>query len=353
MLTDIFAYRYLKYPIWSAYSEAERRLLNQTVSLAKEIYPVFNRDGKKVEANEAKWELIHNRLAHEYGVTELAQRYYSFVQKGPMGQDWPTSGFFTYDHVCEQFVISQPPSNLANVDRFIKERISFIELAVRLREEEVAAANVELPRALLTAKIRSAAGRGGMRVPGNPEDSMKALNESLNASFRSQVDELNERFRRAGAFLTYHNGFIQVATDEVIEREVAAPFWQLVADPTWKNVSIDMAEALDRRDSNDKDPAIFASKALESAIKIVSDLKGWTRGNESGASAYIDNLVSKSNGSFLAIWEGELLRDYFRKVRNSLGHGPGSEPMPGLTQVQTDWAIETAMSWVKTLVRRL
>ena len=141
--------------------------------------------------------------------------------------------------------------------------------------------------------------------------------------------------------------------DEKIEQNIAKPFWDLVADPMWKNVDIDMKEALDRRDSNDKDPAIFAAKALESAIKIVSEKKGWTRGTETGASNYVDNLVSKANGGLLAVWESEMLKDYFRKVRNSLGHGPGSEPMPTLNLPQTDWAIETAMSWVRTLVRRL
>lgn len=43
-----------------------------------------------------------------------------------------------------------------------------------------------------------------------------------------------------------------------------------------------MKEALDRRDSNSKDPALFASKALESAIKIVSERMGLTKGNEKG-----------------------------------------------------------------------
>lgn len=141
--------------------------------------------------------------------------------------------------------------------------------------------------------------------------------------------------------------------DDVIEQNIAKPFWDLVADPLWKNVDIDIKEAIDRRDSNDKDPALFAAKALESAIKIVSDTKGWTRGTESGASNYIDNLISKANGNYLAVWEGDMLRDYFRKVRNSLGHGPGSEPMPVLSIPQTDWAIETAMSWVRTLIRRM
>ncbi len=114
-----------------------------------------------------------------------------------------------------------------------------------------------------------------------------------------------------------------------------------------------MKEALDRRDSNDKDPAIFAAKALESAVKIISDSKGWTRNTEKGAAQYIDNLVSKANGRYLDVWEGDILKDYFRKVRNPVGHGPGSEPMPELTLEQTDWAIENAMSWVRALVRRM
>jgi len=63
--------------------------------------------------------------------------------------------------------------------------------------------------------------------------------------------------------------------------------------------------------------------------------------------------MSKANGSYLAVWEGDMLKDYFRMVRNPVGHGPGSEPMPELTLAQTDWAIETAMSWVRTLVRRM
>lgn len=353
MLTDIFAHRYLKYPIWTAYSESERRLLNQTIALAKELFPYFSAEGKESEANKAKWKSLHDRLAREIGVNELAKRYYSYTQKNALGQDWPVSGWFGWDYVCEQFVNANPPPAPSSPDSFIKERLSFIELAMRLREEEVAQANGRLPQALLEAQLHDGSSRGGLRVPGSTVDRVKAWNASLNAAFHAQVEELNERLRRAGAPLTYHNGFIQVSLDQKIEEHVAKPFWELVADPIWKNVDIDIKEALDRRDSHDKDPALFAAKALESAIKIASDVKGWTRGTESGAAAYIDNLISKNNGSLLSVWEGEMLKEYFRKVRNSLGHGPGSEPMPVLTPGQTDWAIETAMSWVRSLVRRL
>lgn len=352
MLTDIFAHRYLDRPIWSEYTELERRLLNQAFGIVKEALPYYDLNGKEIEANKIKWKALHDRIARELGVDELSQRHYSYTQKNYLGQDLPVSGWFSWDNVCGQFV-NGTFNGQSDPDRFIKERLSFIELAMRIRGEEIEQANTQLPKTLAEAALRDATPYRGLRVPGSAVDGVKACNATINLTFESQVEELNERFRRAKAPLTYHNGFIQLALDETIEQNIAKPFWALVADQIWNNVDIDMKEALDRRDSNDKDPAIFAAKALESAIKIVSDTKGWTRGTETGAAQYIDNLVSKANGSYLATWEGEMLKDYFRKVRNSVGHGPGSEPMPELTLAQTDWAIETAMSWVRTLVRRM
>ena len=353
MLTDIFAYRYLDHPIWQSYTEVEQRLLNQALSIVKEFLPYYDSQGKELESQKAKWKSLHDQLARELGVDELSKRYYSYSQKNALGQEWPVQGFFGWNYVCEQYIKAPISANHLDPDRFIKERISFIELAFRLRGSEIAELNAKLPTALKEAEFRDKTPSRGMRLPGSAVNGVKAWNETQNAAFTAYVGELNERFRRARAPLTYHNGFIQVSADEVIEQHIAKPFWDAVADPLWRNVDIDMKEALDRRDSNDKDPAIFAAKALESAIKIVSNSKGWTRGNESGASNYIDNLVSKANGSYLASWEGEMLRDYFRKVRNPLGHGPGSDPMPVLSTPQTDWAIETAMSWVRTLVRRM
>jgi streptomycin 6-kinase len=159
---------------------------------------------------------------------------------------------------------------------------------------------------------------------------------------------------KAGVPLSYHNGFIQVATDEQIEKQVAKPFWGAIADPKWENVSKDMSEALDRRDNGAGYAAWFACKALESAIKITSDLKNWTTGNEKGAHNYIDNLVAERDGArFIDKFEMEVLKSYFTHVRRQFGHGPGSDPMPNFTVAQTDWAIEFAMTWVRTLVRRL
>lgn len=353
MLTDIFAYRYLDHPIWQEYTEIEQRLLNQAFGIVKEALPYYNSEGKEIEENKTGWKYLHDQLTRELGVNELSKRYYSYTQKNVVGQEFQAQGFWGWDYVCEQFVKAQFLEGHRDPDRFIKERISFIELSMRLRGEKIKQLNARLPQVLANAALHDKSPSRGIRLPGSAVDGAKALNQTQNSIFDAQVSELNERFRRARAPLSYHNGFIQVSMDEVIEQNIAKPFWNLVADPLWKNVDIDMKEALDRRDSNDKDPALFAAKSLESTIKIVSDKKGLTRGKESGASHYIDNLVSKANGRILAVWESEILKDYFRKVRNSLGHGPGSEPMPVLSIPQTDWAIETAMSWIRTLIRRL
>jgi hypothetical protein len=317
MLTDIFVDRYAKRTFWKDYTETERKLLTHS-------------------------------FRHE-----LAPRTYSY-QTRMMGNLYTQTGFWPMDKVCKDFVCAEytgavPP------DRFMKERISFVELAFRLREEELAALNQELPAQLAAAKrredsIRSATGR---RLPGSRADALKARNDSLNARFRQNVDELNERFRRAGAPLNYHNGFIQVAADELVEQQVEQPFWAIVADPIWKNVDHDMKEALDRRDANETDPAFYAARALESAIKIISDQKGWTHGGEKGAHNYIENLGSTKNGAFLKAWECAALKQFFTEIRNPLGHGAGSDEMPKLTPEQTNWAIETCMSWIKSLIRRM
>lgn len=167
------------------------------------------------------------------------------------------------------------------------------------------------------------------------------------------VDEVNQRFKQAGVPLSLHNNFIQIATDELIEEQVAIPFWKLVADPRFVNVDIDMKEAVDRREAGDRDPGFYAAKALESAIKVISNEKNWTRGSEKSANHYIDNLQSKANGGFVSGWEADALRHIFANVRNELGHGPGGEPMPQLTQQQTNWTIEAAMSWTKSLIERM
>jgi hypothetical protein len=270
-----------------------------------------------------------------------------------MGKPYTESGLWSYDKICRDFVCAKYTRDVSP-DRFMKERVSFVELAFRLCEEELLALNLELPKTIEAVKLQDSLPQTrGLRIPGIPVEKIKASNASLNASFKACVDELNERFRRAGTQLNYHNGFIQVATDPLVEKQIERAFWEIVADPLWKNIDIDMKEALDRRDANERDPAFYAARALESAIKIISDQKGWTHGGEKGAHNYIDNLSSKNNGAFINEWERDALKKFFTTIRNPFSHGPGSDEMPQLTLEQTNWAIETCMSWIKSLVQRM
>jgi hypothetical protein len=352
MLTDIFAERYSDRLIWDSFTEAESKLLVQCFRIvAEQLIPYWTL-GKEDHVAKAKWISLHDRLSMELGLHELSPRYFSY-QTNWMGKQSTQSGFLSYDRACKDFVCAQYTGKVSS-DRFMKERISFIELAFRLCEEEIADINKNLPIQLAAAKVEDANARGmGIRIPGRRADDVTARNKSLNDNFRASFDELNARFKRAGAPLNYHNGFIQVASDKLVEEQIERAFWQVVADPLWKNVDIDMKEALDRRDANDRDPAFYAARALESTVKIISDKKEWTHGGERGAHNYIDNLASKKNGSFVSDWERGALKSLFTEIRNPLVHGPGSVEMPQLTPEQTNWAIEACMSWIKSLVRRL
>jgi hypothetical protein len=283
----------------------------------------------------------------------LWQRYFTTTTNGVTWNytaEWVT--------MCEDFVTSgYVPKNHGSVDRYMKDRLSLIELVMRERQDEINEMNrtsEQRAKEALVDTERLLRRPRTFRIPGDPASGIRSLDALNNKTFDASVDELNVRFRQAGVPLSYHNGFIQVAKDEQIEKQVAKPFWDAITDPKWANAATDMNEALDRRDNGASDAALHACRALESAIKIISDLKGWTTGNEKGAQNFIDNLVKERNGSrFIETFEMEVLKPYFTHVRNKLGHGAGSQPMLNLTVEQTDWAIEFAMSWIRTLVRRL
>ncbi|WP_210643702.1 hypothetical protein [Pseudomonas sp. Tri1] len=352
MLTDIFADRYTNLPLWKEFTETERRVLNQCIQLIEQLFPYWTQ-GQENPIAKASYTLIHDRLCRELGKEDLAQKYYSY-QTMQLGQPHTTTGTWTINKICRDF-ICMPYQTDFSPDRFMKERLSFIELAFRHRDEQIRLMNLRLEEDIATAE-RQQSQRStvlGMVIPGKRSDGLKAINRSENIAFQDAVHELNERFLRANYPLNYHNGFIQASTDELTQQHIENAFWSLVAAPIWKNVDSDMKEALDQRDANGRDPAFFAARALESAIKIISDHKCWTHGKERGAHNYIDNLSSEKNGAFITSWERDALKSFFTEIRNPFSHGAGSKDRPELTPQQTSWAIESCMSWVKSLVLRM
>lgn len=350
MLTDIFAYRYLETPIWNTFDENSRRLLVQGFRIVSEqVFRYYDFNGNASSESKEKWNSLNKQLAMELGLKDLSPTVYGFYNPQ---KKW-VGGTYSELSVCENFVCADFDGSVS-ADQFIKERLSFIEIAFRLRDAEIDAINANLPKALREASIQTKqVPTRGIRIPGDRVEAVLARNKTLNDQFEASCNELNQRFKQGRMKLHYHNGFIQIAEDALTTEEIEQPFWNLVKDQVWQNVDHDMKEALDLRDSNGRDPAWYAAKALESTIKIISDEKGWSRGKERGAVNYVDNLRSKANGEFINGWERESLAEYFSNVRNPFGHGAGSDKMPELSASQTDWAIEFCMIWIKNLIKRM
>lgn len=353
MLVDIFSRRYEQIDIRDSFDDRDRRLLVQAFRILSEDIAPYYQGGKESEYGVKFWRKLHDQLSRELGLKELSPTAYAYKHV-LNGNEHFISGTHTLVSVCETWMGSLPSGS---PDRHIKERLSLIELGFRQREHELKArattpqsdlvgSKPQTPPSLISRTPRPAT---------RPDSASKALlrqfQKEAEIEFRSNIDELNARFGQADLALNYHNGFIQISADDLLQREVETPFWRLVSGPKWANVDYDMKEALDRRDANGRDPAWYAARSLESVIKIISDEQGWTHGGEKGALNYVENLGAKKNG-FIESWEAEVLKMYFKHVRNPLGHGPGGAEMPTLSTDQTDWALEFAMSWIKTLIRR-
>ena len=353
MLTDVFFRRYEKRPLFNGVGPKEQALFVQAYRILDEQIWNYYAYGNKVDEKvKAIWTDLHDRLTMEFGIKELSPKYYSY-QTELVGKPYTNSGWYDMNKVVEAWLTFKFSDGL-DPDVFVKRRLSFIELAFREREAQIVQVNANLPATLAYASALDAQRRArGHTSPTASVDTARQDNALTNSLFAGYVLELNERFKQAGMPLHYHNGFIQITQDEQVQRQIEQPFWDLVKDPQWKNVDIDMKEAIDRRDTGGRDPSFYASKALESTVKIICEVKKWTTGNEKSVSDFLNHLESKVNGAFIEGWERQSMQRFYSDVRNDLGHGPGSAQMPNFTKEQIDHTIEFCMSWVKSLIKRL
>lgn len=326
MLTDIFAERYYNTPLSKSYDERKRRFMVQSRRIITEqLFPYYV-DGRENSDAKSSLEAISSKLSMEFGTDHLSPLYSGTYRNTPL-------------QVITTFM-QFAPTEFSDADYFIKQRISFVELAFRDFEKQVKTANAILPEELKGVN------------PGY-RDYFIRINRQLNEKLRENVYEINERLRQATFPLTYHNGFIQFSDDAFVNEHVKQPFWQAIAHSKWENVEMDMLEAIDRRDNRRAEAALSAAKALESTIKIIAYDHNATTGNERGAVNFIEGLAAERGGKLIATWEANVLRNFFGEVRNKLGHGPGIAEATVLSKEQDDWAIETCMSWIKSLVNRL
>ena len=293
MITDIFALRYegvLSFDLVSAHGV--------TATLVQAAHIFFDDVRPKLGLRDDFFSDVHRQLARELGSVKL---WDAPEQSGCA--DYLTRRYDLLSHDTP--------------DQFCKSRLSLVELLFHKADEYV------------RTKFPSSMGRGV--VP-------------------NAVEELNTRLQQNRTGLVYNNGLLHIASDELTTGRIAKPFWEIVANPKWATVDQEMKEAFDRLDHGQDDAFTHAIDALESAIKIISDDKGWTTRTEKGAVAYITNLRT---GGFLEKWEVEPLSVIFTKLRNLHRHGGGSNPPDPLSKAQQTWAIESCMSWIKSLVWRM
>lgn len=320
MLTDAF---YKRYPHRFFYGDGFpnelRRLLSQAGQIiAQDLYP-------KIPIKDKLYQEAHDKLAREYGI-------------GLLGEGK------TYEEVCLRLIFENYDlwnNRHGDQNYFFKMRIGLIELLFRNAEEYLKEQHGNNDLGILASILAK------RTKPRGKTSSEKALE-----TYVESVNELNLRFREANVPFTYHNGYIQLVEDELTQKEVEEPFWSLVSAKKWENVDYEMKEAIDRRDAGKEDAITYALKALESTIKIISEDNNWTTGKEKGASNFIDNLVSEKNGRYIDVWEAEAMRHLFATLRNPRSHGSGSGSRPEAHEQQRAWAIETCMSWIKSLIKR-
>ncbi|MFX4223306.1 MAG: AbiJ-NTD4 domain-containing protein [Thalassobaculum sp.] len=270
---------------------------------------IFEGGLRHVYNRRERCKVCYEILSRELGVNELMKRVIGNVYM-------PT--VIDHETACQIFIgqMEHPGFRKQSTGEFYRQKLSLAELLLR-----------------------------GIEIP---------LQKAGKGAFAARLlTELNERLRRAQFPYRFHAGVFQLADDDLSEAELETPFWTAISDPMWKSVDDEMKDAFDTRANNGVDPAFQAAKALESTIKIVSDHKGWTSGTEKGAANYIDNLVSQKNGRFLEVWEGDLLKLFFAKVRNPMGHGAGNQTDPKMNSHHTDWVIDQSMAWIKSITRRL
>lgn len=319
MITDVLFKRYPKRWIYQDYVPHNLALLIRQAAL------VLHDDIAAKIPNRARlFDVPERRLARELGMMALGQSH-------------------TAEQNCIAFLgESYDLWNDAhmNPDTFVKLRLSLIELL--LREAEAILRDLA-PKRDITS--------WWTLVRARVSPPRTAIEEGLAATVQA-IEELNSRFQQAGVPFEYHSGIIQRVDDQRTNEQIAQSFWALVSDPKYSNVDTDIKEAIDRRDAGKSDAAFYAMKALESVIRILSDELARTRSTERGAADFIDNLVAAKPTRFIEVWESEALKALFRELRNPLGHGAGAATQLALSPHHSTWAIESSMSWIKSLVHR-
>lgn len=190
MLTDIFAYRYENRKIWAVLSAKEKRLINQTFRLIDEqIQPYYDTQGNVSAVGKAFWKDIHNRMATELGVKHLFQSWYSY-QSTSNGKQTTVSGSWGDNAICENWAHADLATN-QDADNFIKERLSLVEMAFRIKSDSLAKESSTLSRRIQQAKVSPQSTQALLKALEKDAVGLSVGDRRNNESFQASIEELN------------------------------------------------------------------------------------------------------------------------------------------------------------------
>ena len=146
------------------------------------------------------------------------------------------------------------------------------------------------------------------------------------------IQELNERFRRAGVGYRFENGKIFRIDSELIHSEVVKPALQYLHTPGFEGPCDEFMSAYAHyRAGQMKDAITDANNAFESTLKTICAQRGWqiSQGSRSSdllkivrGNGLLPDYLGKSVDQLLAT-----LKSGLPKVRNEEGaHGQGATP---------------------------
>lgn len=282
-ILDLFSYRKRvsekDAPDVFTYETLPQELRVQVIHIWRDAigpYHVYGRHqlGKANENNEA-WEFIHETLVRELGVFSLGN--VNNIQE-----------------CCERYLLEIPSVDSA---------LYIIELAFIYID--TVARNFDP----LNQQIRR----------------IKQTSESA-------IDELNERFLRAGVGYQFEQGKIFRVDSELIHSEVVRPALQYLYKPGFEGPRDEFMKAHSHyRAGETKDAITNANNAFESTLKVVCEKRKWSY--PSGATAAVLLKTVRKHGLLPDYLDNSFdqlaatLHSGLPKVRNEQGgHGQGSEP---------------------------
>lgn len=183
------------------------------------------------------------------------------------------------------------------------------------------------------------------------ETAEKTINQfSLKSNpFQDAIDELNLRFKQHSLGYECTNGEIIPKTNEFIHTEVIKPALKLLTDERFRGVEDEYLTAFEHlKNGNNKDAILNASKAFESAIKVICQNLGYEFSDKNPAKKLVEIL--KHNDFFPPYLESylnnlcALLAEGAPVVRNQEGgHGQGAE-IKETTDEYVEYVLNTVAS---------